>query len=163
FVASGKTLIIHDRFVDAAETILPGGAGLDVRRDFSDPNNINVLAPASSVLISGPGGVITDSTLDGGRSSSHGFTLASRLPPPAPPPAAPAAPRRFRLPLGPRHRLLPVDPARLPDPVRRALPQHLRRQRRRLRRRAAQRRAGRPGRQRRPRRGHAAGRLPVRR
>jgi Ca2+-binding RTX toxin-like protein len=80
FVASGKTLIIHDRFVDGAESILPGGAAFDVRRDFSDPNNINVLAPSSSVLISGPGGVITDSTLDGGGSSSHGFTVASSLP-----------------------------------------------------------------------------------
>lgn len=79
FVTAGKTLILHDRFVDQAETILPNSAGFDIRRDFTDSNNINVLAAATSLLISGPGGVITNSTLDGGRNSSHGFAVADSL------------------------------------------------------------------------------------
>jgi hypothetical protein len=42
-VAAGMVLVIHDRFVDPAETILPGGAGFSIVRDFTDPANINVL------------------------------------------------------------------------------------------------------------------------
>ena len=33
FVASGKVLVLHDRYVDPAETILPGGGAFDIRRD----------------------------------------------------------------------------------------------------------------------------------
>src|SRR5262245_60129159 len=79
-VASGKTLILHDRFVDLAETILPGGGTFDIRRNFDDPNNINVLPPANSILIQGPGGTVTSGNLDGGGFSSHGYAIASSLP-----------------------------------------------------------------------------------
>lgn len=42
-VSAGKALVIHDRYVDPAETILPGGAGFNIVRDFSDQANIDVL------------------------------------------------------------------------------------------------------------------------
>jgi Ca2+-binding RTX toxin-like protein len=80
FVRSGKTLILHDRHVDTAESILPDSAGFDIRRSFIDPNNINVLQPDNSLLINGPGGVITNTTLDGGGNSTHGYAVASSLP-----------------------------------------------------------------------------------
>src|SRR5262249_45555688 len=78
-VNAGATLVIYDRYVDQAETILPGGAGFNIVRNFDDPSNINVLDSAS-VLANGPGGVITNTALDGARFSSHGYALASSLP-----------------------------------------------------------------------------------
>lgn len=84
-VAAGKILILHDRFVDLAETILPGGSSFDIQRYpvFPDPNNeakdINVLDPSSPV-VNGPAGVITDTSLDNGNYSDHGFAVAGSLP-----------------------------------------------------------------------------------
>src|SRR5262245_32361370 len=34
-VSGGKALVIHDRFVDNAESILPNGAGFNIIRDFA--------------------------------------------------------------------------------------------------------------------------------
>jgi hypothetical protein len=84
-VAAGMVLMLHDRSVDPAETILPGGAAFDVQRypTFPDPNNeakdINVLDP-STPMTNGPGGTIDDTTLDNGNFSNHGFTVAGSLP-----------------------------------------------------------------------------------
>jgi len=78
-VAGGLVLMIHDRFVEDAETILPGGATFDIQRDFSDDEDINVL-DNTTVLTNGPGGAIDDTTLDGGNSSSHGFAVVGSLP-----------------------------------------------------------------------------------
>lgn len=88
-VANGLILIIHDRWVDQAETILPGGTGFDAQRSFSDANNIDV-RDASTRVTDGIGGTIVSTCdanvvtcLDGGNFSSHGFALASSLPPSA--------------------------------------------------------------------------------
>ncbi len=78
-VADGMVLIIHDRYVDAAETILPGGDEFNIVRDFSDDANIDVVNN-TTLVTNGPGGVIDDTTLDGGTFSSHGFTIAGSLP-----------------------------------------------------------------------------------
>jgi hypothetical protein len=78
-VAAGMALVIHDRFVDGAESILPGGAGFTIVRDFGDPANIDVLDP-TTLVTNGPGGMVTNLTLDGGNSSSHGFAAAATLP-----------------------------------------------------------------------------------
>ena len=78
-VSSGMVLMIHDRYVDPAETILPGGGIFDIIRDFTDDADINVLDD-STVLTNGPGGVIDDSTLDGGSFSSHGYAVEGSLP-----------------------------------------------------------------------------------
>jgi hypothetical protein len=84
-VAAGKILVLHDRFVELAETILPGGSTFDIQRypNFPDPNNeakdINVL-DASTMITNGPAGTITDATLDNGNFSNHGFAVAGTLP-----------------------------------------------------------------------------------
>jgi hypothetical protein len=78
-VSNGKVLVIHDRYVDQAESILPGGGGFNVVRDFSDPADIDVL-DNTTLVTNGPGGVINNSTLDGGSSSSHGFAISGSLP-----------------------------------------------------------------------------------
>lgn len=78
-VANGMVLIIHDRYVDGAETILPGGGSFNIIRDFFDAANVDIRDYTTSVT-SGPGGGLDNSTLDGGTSSTHGYADAASLP-----------------------------------------------------------------------------------
>lgn len=78
-VANGMTLIISDRHINSAETILPGGDTFDIVRNFDDASDINVLDP-NTLLTNGPGGTVTNMTLDGGSFSSHGFAFQGSLP-----------------------------------------------------------------------------------
>ena len=79
FVSAGGYMVFHDRFVTPAETVLPGGASFDIRRDFGDPRDINV-RDGSTLVTNGPGGIVTNTTLDGGTASSHGFAVVGTLP-----------------------------------------------------------------------------------
>jgi large repetitive protein len=58
--------------------VLPGTPGTIVR-DFSDPANIDIL-DNTTLVTNGPGGIITNTSLDGGNFSSHGWILASSAP-----------------------------------------------------------------------------------
>ena len=78
-VNGGMILVIHDRYVDGAESILPGSAGFNIIRNFGDATNIEFLDDLHSVA-DGPGGHLDDSSLDGGGWSSHGFAIAGSLP-----------------------------------------------------------------------------------
>lgn len=78
-VAGGLTLVIHDRCVDSAELILPGGSGFTVVRSSADARDVNVLDD-TTLATHGPGGVVSDASLDGGNDSDHGYALASSLP-----------------------------------------------------------------------------------
>lgn len=109
-VAAGKRLIIHDRHVNeevvlleggpagtatsragstttgrvrplvySAALILPGGAGISLFRNFDDDANIDIL-DNTTLVTNGPGGVLTNTSLDGGSSSSHGYAEAASLP-----------------------------------------------------------------------------------
>jgi hypothetical protein len=78
-VNAGMRLVIHDRFVTDAETILPDSAGFDIIRDFTDDANIDIL-DNTTLVTNGPGGTLDDSSLDGGTSSSHGFAVQGTLP-----------------------------------------------------------------------------------
>lgn len=78
-VYAGMSLIIHDRYVDGAESILPGGSGFNILRDFADGSNIDI-RDYTTYVTDGPGGVLDNGSLDGGSSSSHGFTAAASLP-----------------------------------------------------------------------------------
>lgn len=72
-VNSGMTLILHDRRVTNAGSVLPGGATLvTVGQAFGASIDI----PAGSPILSGPGGTLTDASLDGGNHSTHGYTTA---------------------------------------------------------------------------------------
>jgi hypothetical protein len=79
FVNGGGVLSFHDRYVDGAENILPGIGAADIIRSFSDDANIEIVNN-TTLVTNGPGGVITNTTLDGGTSSSHGFTIAGTAP-----------------------------------------------------------------------------------
>jgi PKD repeat protein len=78
-VAAGKTLVIHDRFVDNAESILPGGQQFDIMSNYAEGNYVNVRDDSTAVT-HGPGGVVDNFTLTGYFYSCHGFALASSLP-----------------------------------------------------------------------------------
>ena len=79
FISAGGVFILHDRNVSSASSVLPGTPGTIVR-DFSDDRNIDIL-DNTTLVTNGPGGIITNTSLDNGNSSSHGWILASSTPP----------------------------------------------------------------------------------
>jgi hypothetical protein len=78
-VSSGMSLVIHDRNVAGANSILPRSDSFNIARDFSDARNIDV-RDDTTLVTNGPGGIIGNATLDNGNSSNHGFTLSGSLP-----------------------------------------------------------------------------------
>lgn len=78
FVKNGGVLVFHDRHVTTAASVLPGSPGT-IFRDFADDKNINIVNNTTKVT-NGPGGVLTDNSLDGGSSSSHGYVAAASIP-----------------------------------------------------------------------------------
>lgn len=79
-VYNGMVLIIHDRSVDNAESILPKITGNQIYADFAeDVNDVEVINE-NSLIGNGPGGILTDTSLDNGNYSTHGFATASGLP-----------------------------------------------------------------------------------
>lgn len=76
-VRDGLVLIIHDRKVAGVSAILPGGAGIkSVRGAGRDVEVRDDTTP----LTHGPGGVITNTTLDGARNTEHGYLKLASLP-----------------------------------------------------------------------------------
>ena len=77
-VNGGMNLIIFDRYVTNAQTILPGGSSITaVRAPASD---INVAAGAPAGFTNGPNGTINNSTFDNGNYSHHGYVTLGSLP-----------------------------------------------------------------------------------
>ena len=80
WVSTGGRLIVHDR--GAGKTtpnpFLIGTPGLGTVSYFS--NNVDVIDPATTLVTAGPFGVLTNSSLDQGGSSSHGYVPAASLP-----------------------------------------------------------------------------------
>jgi hypothetical protein len=81
FVAGGGVLSFHDRNVTQgtadANTYLPGGAGISFTTHLD--SNIDIATPGTLVT-NGPGGVINNTTLDGGNCSNHGWASLATLP-----------------------------------------------------------------------------------
>lgn len=85
-VNSGMNLIIFDRYVTNAQSILPGGgSGITSVRNFASGSDVNVAAGAPSSFTNGANGTIDDSTFDGGNLSNHGYVTIGSLPPGATP------------------------------------------------------------------------------
>src|SRR5262249_47357125 len=78
-VAGGMVLVIHDRHLEGAGSILPGGGAFDIIRDLPHRANIDGLHD-TTLVTHGPGGTVDNTTLDGGNSSSHGYAIAGTLP-----------------------------------------------------------------------------------
>ena len=78
FISNGGVLIFHDRHVSTAASILPGSPGTIVR-DFNDDRNVNIV-DNTTLVTNGPGGVITNTSLDNGNSSTHGWISSTTMP-----------------------------------------------------------------------------------
>jgi hypothetical protein len=79
WIGAGGVLIFHDRHVTTAASVLPGTPG-SIFRNFTDDSNIDIVDGTTRVT-DGPGGLLDNSSLDGGNSSSHGFATAGTIPP----------------------------------------------------------------------------------
>ena len=78
-VDEGMILVIHDRQVGNAENILFGEEPADIVRKFTNSRKIDVI-DETTVVGEGPGGFLTDNSIDGGNSSNHGYTKKDTLP-----------------------------------------------------------------------------------
>lgn len=81
-VLNGMTLVMHDRAVAtgtlSAAAVLPGGSSITSTHTFGY-NDINLLH-LTNLITQGPGGVVDDTTLDGGGDSAHGYADSVSLP-----------------------------------------------------------------------------------
>ncbi|MDH5178471.1 MAG: PKD domain-containing protein [Gammaproteobacteria bacterium] len=76
-VQNGLVLMIHDRRVDQAAKILPGGNTISSVRETG--TNIDV-ADTHTKVTNGPAGQIDDTTLDDARNSEHGYVNRTSIP-----------------------------------------------------------------------------------
>ena len=80
FVSAGHVLSFHDRNVNqglSAATYLPGGGGIAFTSAFGATIDI---VTSGTLVTNGPGGVLTNTSLDGGNSSFHGYASLASLP-----------------------------------------------------------------------------------
>lgn len=77
-VTNGMSLVLFDRYVSDADAILPGVGTMPSVRSPGPEIDIAASAPAS--FVNGIGGTLTDTTLDNGGSSAHGYVALSDLP-----------------------------------------------------------------------------------
>ena len=78
-VDDGMVLVIHDRQVGNAENILFGEEPAEIIRGFSNGRKIDVI-DETTVIGEGPGGFLTDNSIDNGNYSNHGYTKKDTLP-----------------------------------------------------------------------------------
>jgi hypothetical protein len=79
-VQAGMVLVFHDRYVTDAAIGIPGlGSALCYRDTLAEDDVIDIETVGTSVT-KGPGGFLTNASLDGGSSSSHGYCEAPTLP-----------------------------------------------------------------------------------
>ena len=76
---NGLVMIMHDRAVGSAENVLFGEEPANIVRGWHSSKAIEVI-DHTTVLAEGPGGILTDNSLDNGSSSSHGYTYIDTLP-----------------------------------------------------------------------------------
>jgi hypothetical protein len=74
-VRSGMVLVIHDRFIVDAASILPNGSAFSIVQDITEGDDIDV-RDATTAVTTG----LDNSSLDGGISSSRGFAVEGTLP-----------------------------------------------------------------------------------
>jgi len=76
WVASGGKIVIHDRAVQNL-ILIAGGSTITLTRSLGSDLNI---ANSPNLVTAGPFGNVTNTNLDGGNSSDHGWALQSSLP-----------------------------------------------------------------------------------
>lgn len=75
-VQGGLVLVYFDGTVTGAANRLPGGSGISIVQAFTDIVDID----QTSILDNGPNGILDNTSLDGGGSSTHGYATTSTLP-----------------------------------------------------------------------------------
>jgi hypothetical protein len=86
WVEGGGVFLVHDRFVSddfsdpQPNPFLLGQSGILVDRDFTYGPDLDVIPPGSTLVTSGPHGIIDNSSLDFGNYSNHGFVVGASLP-----------------------------------------------------------------------------------
>jgi MYXO-CTERM domain-containing protein len=73
----GMILVIHDRYVTTAASILPGGGGITATRSPGRAIDVRV---STTLVTNGPGGVVTSTTLDDFGYSTHGYLAQATMP-----------------------------------------------------------------------------------
>jgi hypothetical protein len=81
WISRGGVFVFHDWVVDGADiaAVLPGSPGNILRDVGAGRDDIDIVDDTTAVT-NGPGGVLLDSSLDNGASSSHGFAAAASIP-----------------------------------------------------------------------------------
>lgn len=77
-INDGMVFVIHDREVELGATVVPG-----IAKQFQyiwNPNTDVQVHDNNTLVTNGPGGVFTNSTLDGGWASSHGYVDSNAFP-----------------------------------------------------------------------------------
>jgi hypothetical protein len=77
-IKDGLIMVMNDRQVDQAATVLPG-PGSQMQFVWN-PSTDTQIQDNTTLVTNGPGGVMDNSTLDGGHSSNHGYVDANRFP-----------------------------------------------------------------------------------
>jgi|GEM_PF-2033532 len=81
WVQNGGLLLFHDRFVDGSpplpSALLPGASGITFVRNLAADID---LANTPNFISNGSFGTLTNTSLDGGNSSDHGYAVVSTLP-----------------------------------------------------------------------------------
>ena len=81
YVSHGGVLIIHDQYVKDAATILPGITGEHMVQNLGDEDdyeNVDFVNDTGAIA-NGPGGTLTDTSLDFGGSSNTGYATDASL------------------------------------------------------------------------------------
>ncbi|MDB5471037.1 MAG: hypothetical protein JWR84_2597 [Caulobacter sp.] len=78
-VANGLVVVFYDRYVTGGDLLFPAAANLDFHRDFTGDRQMQ-LGPDGKLIALTLFGAVTDTSLDDGNSSNHGYVTASSLP-----------------------------------------------------------------------------------
>lgn len=77
FVSGGGTFAYHDQNPAGAAAVVPGAGGVSFSQAVT--HDVNVILNGT-LLTNGPGGVITNTTLDGGNTQATGYAALNTLP-----------------------------------------------------------------------------------
>lgn len=77
-VSEGMALSFHDRYVSSATSVIPSASSMSALRGFANHASIDVL-DNTTLVTTGVAGIISNTNLDGGTSSNHGYVTSNSL------------------------------------------------------------------------------------
>jgi Ca2+-binding RTX toxin-like protein len=80
-VANGLIVVIQDWSLTDSAGLFPAGSGLVFTRDYESGGQVEMnLGPDGALIANSPFGTVTDTSLDDGNFSNHGYVSAASLP-----------------------------------------------------------------------------------